>query len=224
MILLVGKWDIDDAMHLVPSDEFFIYSIRKPNAQNDIVWAHSKEELNGMGYRSVPRYPTCIGVFLMFSSKKLLWIIKEQGQSWSGEYFRQNLLKKVIPFLKDRSCVQQLGCPVFLHDKAPCMTAKETQKMLKDANIDFFDNDQWPGNSPDLNVAENLGAILMNKVDDALDRRLSKKLPNLKQLKAIVVKCCKELELETNLFQNLLKSFIQRRDAVLKAQGGHTNY
>ena len=49
---------------------------------------------------------------------------------------------------------------VFFHDRAPCMSALETQKLLTDKGIDFFGNSVWPGKSPDLNPIENLGAIV----------------------------------------------------------------
>ena len=57
---------------------------------------------------------------------------------------------------------------VFLHDKVPCMSALATQALLKESNIDFFANTQWPGNSPDLNPTENLGAIIKDRPEAIL--------------------------------------------------------
>ena len=74
--------------------------------------------------------------------------------------------------MKDINCVVDPTKAIFLHDRAPCMKALETQ-LLKSNDIDFFDNSEWPGNSPDLNPAEGLGAILMDRIDLALDKSAS---------------------------------------------------
>ena len=96
-------WDEDDFLHLCPSDEFFVYAERKPNHQNDRVWALS---LNDIPYeervKGKTKHPNCIGIFICFSAKKMMWVLKEKGESWNGDYFRQILLENVIPFLQDR--------------------------------------------------------------------------------------------------------------------------
>ena len=38
-------WDENDFLFLAPSDEFFIYSERKPNHQNDRIWAYSIDDI-----------------------------------------------------------------------------------------------------------------------------------------------------------------------------------
>ena len=89
-----------------------------------------------------------------------MWVIKENGQSWNGEYFRSILSESVLPFLRDEESVIDPSQVTFLHDKAPCFKASATQQMLKSEGIDFFDTTEWPGNSPDLNPCENVGAII----------------------------------------------------------------
>ena len=49
---------------------------------------------------------------------------------------------------------------IYLHDKAPCFKALTTQQLLRENNVDFFDNSQCPGNSLYLNPSENLDAII----------------------------------------------------------------
>jgi len=56
----------------------------------------------------------------------------------------------------------------FLHDKAPCVTVLTTQELLRQSNIDFFNNSEWPGSSPDLNPAEDLGATIKDRVEDRM--------------------------------------------------------
>ena len=55
---------------------------------------------------------------------------------------------------------------VFLPDRAPFMSALETQKSLTDKGINFFGNYVWPGNSHDLNPTENLGVIVKHRVEE----------------------------------------------------------
>ncbi|CAM4851095.1 unnamed protein product, partial [Rotaria magnacalcarata] len=54
---------------------------------------------------------------------------------------------------------------IFVHDKAPCMRANKTQHLLQEKDVKFWGNDIWPGNSPDLNVAECIGSIIKDEVE-----------------------------------------------------------
>ena len=45
------------------------------------------------------------------------------------------------------------GVIVFQHDSAPCHKPKITIKWLHDEQLKVLD---WPGNSPDLNLIENV--------------------------------------------------------------------
>jgi len=56
----------------------------------------------------------------------------------------------------------------FLHDKAPCFNAMATQELLRQSGIDLFNNSEWPGSSPHLNPAEDLGAITKDRVEDRM--------------------------------------------------------
>ena len=59
------------------------------------------------------------------------------------------------------------------HDNAGCHKARETQKMLKDEKIEFFPvagrEGGVPGCSADCNVAEEMGATIMEEVEKRLD-------------------------------------------------------
>ena len=68
-----------------------------------------------------------------------MWVIKEKGQSWNGQYFRDVVLAEhVIPFLNDKRNVLSVPDTTFLHDRAPCLKALATQNMLKANKIDFL--------------------------------------------------------------------------------------
>ena len=223
---LLSDWDENDFLHLAPSDEFFVYAERKANHQNDRIWAYSLDDINNEDrIREKSKYPTCIGIFIVFTAKRMTWVIKEKGQSWSSKYFQDEVLADVvIPFLRDRRNVIDKNEVTFLHDKAPCMKAIRTQQLLRQNEIDFFDNTQWPGSSPDLNVAENLGAIMKDRVEDALQvfSEVERSKPEI--LMNSLNDVLQEMSDDTELFEKLLRSYPDRLRAVREAKGWHTRY
>ena len=147
-----------------------------------------------------------------------MWVVKETGQSWDGDYFRTTILiENVIPFLKSDENVMCPNQTTFLHDRAPCMSALATQQLLRVNNIDFFGNSEWPGSSPDLNACENLGAILKERVESQL-------ASHNETLETALQRSLGDLEFDTELFCRLLQSYPARLDAVRKAGGRHTKY
>jgi len=222
----LSDWDETDFLHLAPSDEFFVYAIRKPNFQNDRIWAKDISDIDDEDhYRQLVRNPTCIGIFVMFTARKLMWVIKEKGETWDGAYFRQSVLTdRVIPFLNDPENVLVTGEAVFVHDKAPCMRANATQQLLKQQNVEFWGNDIWPGNSPDLNVAEDVGAILKDEVETLMRGETGPGRYSYETLRKNVENVLKSLENRRDLFINLLCSYPDRLKAVNFAGGRHTKY
>ena len=73
-----------------------------------------------------------------------------------------------MPFLRDPFNVLDTDEVIFLHDKAPCMKANATQHLLEDEDMNFLGNSIWPGNSPDMNPVENIGAIIKDKVEELM--------------------------------------------------------
>ncbi|CAF1127708.1 unnamed protein product, partial [Didymodactylos carnosus] len=127
------------------------------------------------------------------------------GAPWDGTYYRHRILtEEVIPFLPNSENVLDPAEVVYLHDHAPCQKANATQ--LKNSGINFFDRTEWPGSSPDLNVAENVESILMDKVESL---RISERGPTnssvvlLEHLQNVL----HELENEKELFESLSKSY-----------------
>jgi hypothetical protein len=125
------QWDENDFIHLAPADEFFVWSIRRPNYQNDRVWSLSLKDIEtDERYQDICAKPNCIGIFLCFTTIKLIWIIKDNGASWDGAYYLQHILtEKVIPFLSNPENVLDPAEVVDLHDNAPCHKANATKQM-----------------------------------------------------------------------------------------------
>ncbi len=81
----------------------------------------------------------CIGIFIIFTPKGLLWVLKEHGQFRDGAYFRESILQQnVIPFLRDLANVLDTDEAIFLHDKALCMKANATQHLLENEGMKLW--------------------------------------------------------------------------------------
>ena len=75
----------------------------------------------------------------------------------NANVYRNLLEQKVIPSLKE-SPIQPA---IFMHDNAPCHTARRVKQDLAEENIDVVD---WPALSPDLNPIENWWHIIGEQV------------------------------------------------------------
>ena len=111
------------------------------------------------------------------------------------------------------------------HGLRPGVSAGDSKELLRTNNIDFFDNSQWPGSSPDLNVCENLGAILKNNVDEVLSTKYSdsERLSHSVLLKTIKNEL-KTMSKNTDLFERLQRSYPSRLAAVRAVKGKATDY
>ena len=208
------------------SDEFFLYVMGKPNFQNDRIWSLTTDEIpDKEHHREVVKSPECVGVFVLFTARRMMWVIKSRGQSWDGDYFWEKILKEhVIPFLKDPQNALNVTQVTFLHNKAPCMKVLRTKNLLKGNNIDFFGNEEWPGNSPDLNACENIGSILKDEVEK---RMLSEPLAtrySRTKMEEHISAVFQGMEFNMGLFESLSSSYPAQLQAVRDTNGGNTEY
>jgi hypothetical protein len=97
-------------------------------------------------------------------------------------------------------------------------------KLLGDEDVKFWGNSIWPGNSPDMNPAENIGAIVKDKVEELMAAEDRQDRDNYDILKTNLEIVLQDLEDDTDLFVDLLCSMRKRFDALKAARGGHTNF
>ena len=215
-----------DFMHLAPADEFYTWTVHRPNYQNNRMWVLSLEDIESdERYQDVCAKPNCIGVFIYFTAIKLMWVIKDNGASWDGTYYRHRILtEEVIPFLSNSENVLDSTEVVHLHDNAPCHKTNATQQLLKNSEIKFFDRTKWPGSSPNVNVAENVGSILMDKVESLIINEHGSNRNSSVVLLEHLQNVLNELKNQKELFESLLKSYHQRLKAVCEVNGGHAIY
>ncbi|CAF1607484.1 unnamed protein product [Adineta ricciae] len=62
-----------------------VWVVRRPNYQNDRIWAKSIDDIEeDERYPEIVKNQACIGFFVIFTAKKLHWVIKDEGESWAG--------------------------------------------------------------------------------------------------------------------------------------------
>ncbi|CAF1671499.1 unnamed protein product [Adineta ricciae] len=187
-------WVKEDFLHLAPSDGCYVWTVLRPNYQNDRIWPRSIEDIaQDDRYREMVRHQAYIGIFVMFTCKRLIWVIKDKGESWTGEYFRGVILTQ------------------NLH-------------LFQDNDVNFWGNDIWLGNSRDLNVAEHIGSIIKDEVEKKMlseagnDRYLGA------TLKIHIEDVLTNMEEDTELFETLLCSYPFRLRAVNYSNHEEINY
>ena len=195
-------WTKEDFLHLAPADEFYVWIVRRPNYQNDRIWARRVEDIeDDKRYREMVKHQTCIGIFIMFTCKRLLWVIKDKGESWTGEYFRDVILtQNVFPFLNNE------------------------ENVIDPNDVKFWGNDIWPGNSPDLNAAEHVGSIIKDEVEKKMLSEAGSNRFLEATLKNHIENVLTNMGEDTELFETLLCSYLSRLCAVKNANGRHTSY
>lgn len=151
--------------------------------------------------------------------------MKDKGESLTGQYFRDIILtENVFPFLKNKKNVIDVNEVIFVPDKAPCMRTNQTQHLLQDDDVKFWVNDIWPGNSPDLNAADQIGTIIKDEVERRMLSETKHSRYLEETLKMHISDVLTDMETNTDLFETLLCSYPSQLRAVKNAKGRHTDY
>jgi transposase len=131
----------------------------------------------------------------------------------SEEYI--DILKKdLLPWYNEVKA--QLGDNVmFQEDNAPWHVSKATTAWKKEHHLDLLEN--WPPQSPDLNLIENLWAELERRL-----KKVSHKIKDMQSLKDQLKKQWDEMSLE--FITGLVWSMPERCQAVIDAEGYPTRY
>jgi hypothetical protein len=82
----------------------------------------------------------------------------------------------------------------------------------------------WPGNSPDLNVAEHIRSIIKDEVEKKMLSEAGNNRYLEAKLKMHIEDVLTNMEEDTELFETLLCTYPSRLRAVKNANGRHTSY
>lgn len=131
--------------------------------------------------------------------------------SMNKEQYLKVLEHRVLPQARD----WWPGEPWILqHDLAPCHTARVCKAFLDSRNVNVLD---WPGNSPDLNVIENLWHILKRQINK-----------NEVKNRHDVIKQCVDILMRSDELRDICKKLVEsmprRVVECIKAKGGPLVY
>lgn len=101
----------------------------------------------------------------------------------------------------------------LMQDNAPIHRSKSTMEFLENKMISYIDD--WPPNSPDINIIENMWGIVKNKLKLGI-------ITNKEYLIEKFTEIWSEITNET--IKNLYDSIPRRLKSIEKERGGHTKY
>jgi len=214
-------------------DEFFIYHLTKCNTKNDVIWAKSRDDIpNDIAYNKYPKNSQCVGICVAISSVAVWYDIKEEGQSWDGNYFRTKIIPSIKEWANKPNNVPDPSKMIIQHDCCPGWKAHTTQSLLVQCFgmahfIPQLDDEanpipRWPGNSPDMNPVENFGSIFKEKTEELIDRCNTE--VNKAKLLQLVERAINESAQTECLLKNLVRSFQTRCQKVIDGGGKPLEY
>ena len=131
----------------------------------------------------------------------------EKGSTLNANSYKNNILRDiVVPFCRKNKLMYQ-------QDGAPCHTAKICSDYLKSENIEFWDKNDWPPNSPDLNPLDyGIWGILEGEV-------YRKPPKSLEALKRRIQETWDQLQI--TIVNNCIDSFKKRLRKCVDAKGAN---
>ena len=110
----------------------------------------------------------------------------------------------------------------FLHGKSPCLKALQIQELLRNTDIDFFSSSEIPDSFHDFIVCENIVNILKDRIKERTANY--DYIPILTDLRLVVTEVLRKIKFDSQVFCEMLNSYLSRMQAVVQADEGHTKY
>uniref|UniRef100_A0AAR2JEB8 Transposase Tc1-like domain-containing protein n=1 Tax=Pygocentrus nattereri TaxID=42514 RepID=A0AAR2JEB8_PYGNA len=201
-----SEWTAEDWQKVVFSDESrFCISF---GDQGPRVWRRCGETYNHECVKRSVKFPQSVMVWGCMSARgvgKLCFLKK----TVNAAVYQDILETFLIPTVEEQFGEEDF---IFQQDLAPAHAAKSTKDWFTKKQLEVL---AWPANSPDLNVIENLWAIVKRKIRD-------RKPTTLDQLKQNIATAWEAVSAET--CDKLVKSMPRRLQAVIQAKGAATKY
>lgn len=179
----------------------------RPNIKNDVVW-----DSKGVTYFSEsvkwPGYIRVAGAVSYYGKTELI----EYPADLNAEQYQSILGDWMIP-----AAEKMFGdCQwTLVQDGDPAHRALSTQQYLEENVPRFIKAGEWPANSPDLNIQENVWADLAHAV-------ASRQPSTVKQLRKYVQEEWKKYPQQK--IRNMVDSYKDRLHDVIACEGGNTKW
>ncbi len=176
--------------------------------QGPRVWRKSGEAQNPCCLKSSVKFPQSVMIWAAMSSAgvgPLCFLKSTVNAAIYQEILEHFMLPSADKLYGDADFI-------FQQDLAPVHTAKGTKSWFSDHGVTVLD---WPANSPDLNLIENLWGIVKRKMRDTRPN-------NADELKATVKETWASIPPQQ--CHKLITSMPRRIEAVIKAKGAPTKY
>ncbi len=176
--------------------------------QGPRVWRKSGEAQNPCCLKSSVKFPQSVMIWAAMSSAgvgPLCFLKSTVNAAIYQEILEHFMLPSADKLYGDADFI-------FQQDLAPAYTAKGTKSWFNDHDVTVLD---WPANSPDLNLIENLWGIVKRKMRDTRPN-------NADELKATVKETWASIPPQQ--CHKLITSMPRRIEAVIKAKGAPTKY
>ncbi len=176
--------------------------------QGPRVWRKSGEAQNPCCLKSSVKFPQSVMIWAAMSSAgvgPLCFLKSTVNAAIYQEILEHFMLPSADKLYGDADFI-------FQQDLAPAHTAKSTKRWLNDHGVTVLD---WPANSPDLNLIENLWGIVKRKMRDTRPN-------NADDLKATVKETWASIPPQQ--CHKLITSMPRRIEAAIKAKGAPTKY
>lgn len=189
---------------VVFSDEHKFKQFKGGNPAHNVVWAKSVSEVP---VKEVERWGLTLDAWAGISSTGKTKLVTYEGTLDAKSYqdvVEEALLPAAMEWFEDEKDGWELQ-----QDKATCHTAKSTQSFLEAKGIAVLEG--WPTKGDDINVMENLWAILDEKLEQ-------KKFTSRQGMKKAVTAIWNDID--EDLLNKLIASVPNRLRKIVKAQGG----
>ncbi len=202
------NWTMEDWNKVIFSDESTFVIL---DDKSQFVRRRKGEELHEDCVVSTVKHPTFVMMWGCISSKGVGALYPVVGTMRQDQY-RKVLESRLIPQIE-----RWFGNAeefTFMHDGAPCHTAKSVKTYLQGKNIPVL---AWPGNSPDMNPIENIWAILKRRM---AKERVTNRVDLIKR---IINVWFHDPEV-TSAVKSCIESMPKRIKEVLRCNGQRTKY
>jgi hypothetical protein len=203
------------------TDEILIPLHAPVNRQNSRIYLHPEDPEEMQIANEIPQFDKKVMVWAgVTATGKIGPVFVPAGLKVSSRTFISEVLQpNVLPLFEPHPDSQLFSDPdlaMMLQDNAPAHRAKVTQQWLLRHEVPFFPAEEWAPESPDLNIQENVWAMLKSELEKMKQPR------SVHQLKAQIRSAWQKVKQQH--IKNCFSGYSSRLRTVVKNGGKRTSY